>query len=76
VILSGGVGTRPGPTSRTLYPKQLLPLVSDATLLQETALRVADVERLAAPLVVRAVREVGRRAQGCSSRFSRRNENP
>ena len=52
VILSGGMGTRLWPLSRVLYPKQLLPLVSDDTLLQETARRVADAERFAAPLVV------------------------
>ena len=40
VILSGGSGTRLWPASRAGYPKQLLPLVGDRTLLQETALRV------------------------------------
>jgi len=40
VILSGGSGTRLWPLSRELYPKQLLPLVSKNTLLQETLLRV------------------------------------
>ena len=52
VILSGGVGTRLWPLSRELYPKQLLPLVSDHTLLQETARRVTDMDRFAPPLVV------------------------
>src|SRR5690348_14537728 len=52
VILSGGSGTRLWPLSRTLYPKQLLPLVSDHSLLQEAAMRVADRKRFAAPLVV------------------------
>jgi mannose-1-phosphate guanylyltransferase/mannose-6-phosphate isomerase len=52
VIISGGMGTRLWPLSRALYPKQLLPLVSDRTLLQETAARVADAERFAAPLIV------------------------
>lgn len=41
VLLSGGSGTRLWPASRTLYPKQLLPLLGTKTMLQETALRVA-----------------------------------
>ena len=36
VILSGGSGTRLWPYSRSLYPKQFLPLVSERTMLQET----------------------------------------
>jgi mannose-1-phosphate guanylyltransferase/mannose-1-phosphate guanylyltransferase/mannose-6-phosphate isomerase len=52
VILSGGSGTRLWPLSRALQPKQLLPLLSERSLLQETALRVAGRERFAAPLIV------------------------
>lgn len=40
VILSGGAGTRLWPLSRELRPKQLLPLTSEYSLLQETARRV------------------------------------
>ena len=51
VILSGGSGQRLWPLSRALYPKQLLPLHSRASMLQETALRVAG-DPFAAPTVV------------------------
>ena len=50
VILSGGSGTRLWPASRSMYPKQLLSLVDDKTMLQNTALRVA--ESGADPIVV------------------------
>ena len=39
VILSGGSGSRLWPLSREGYPKQFWPLVSDRTMLQETAAR-------------------------------------
>jgi mannose-1-phosphate guanylyltransferase/mannose-6-phosphate isomerase len=37
VILSGGSGTRLWPVSRESFPKQFWPLISDRTLIQETA---------------------------------------
>ena len=52
VILSGGTGSRLWPLSRALTPKQLLPLASDRTMLQETVGRVGDPARYAPPLVV------------------------
>lgn len=42
VILSGGSGTRLWPVSRQLHPKQLLPLVSEQTLLQDTITRLEN----------------------------------
>ena len=39
VILAGGVGTRLWPTSREIYPKQLLDLTGEETLLQQAARR-------------------------------------
>ncbi|RMD63066.1 MAG: mannose-1-phosphate guanylyltransferase/mannose-6-phosphate isomerase [Alphaproteobacteria bacterium] len=52
VILSGGVGSRLWPLSRALYPKQLLPLVGERTMLQETLNRVADPALFAPPMVI------------------------
>ena len=52
VILSGGAGTRLWPLSREGYPKQLLPLVTQKTMLQETALRLLGLPDLAKPIVV------------------------
>ena len=52
VILSGGAGTRLWPLSRELYPKQLLPLVNEATMLQETVQRLVGLEEMGKPLVV------------------------
>jgi mannose-1-phosphate guanylyltransferase/mannose-1-phosphate guanylyltransferase/mannose-6-phosphate isomerase len=52
VILSGGSGTRLWPLSRAALPKQLLPLASERTLVQETVLRLDGLPDLAAPLIV------------------------
>ncbi|MEJ2471981.1 MAG: mannose-1-phosphate guanylyltransferase/mannose-6-phosphate isomerase [Desulfuromonadales bacterium] len=52
VILSGGAGTRLWPLSRELYPKQLLPLIDERTMLQETVLRLEGLEGRCAPVVV------------------------
>ena len=51
VILSGGSGTRLWPVSRESFPKQLWPLISELSLLQETALR-ARGPGFAPPIVV------------------------
>ncbi len=52
VILAGGSGTRLWPLSRSLYPKQLLPLANEQTMLQNTVSRLAGVEQAATPLVI------------------------
>jgi mannose-1-phosphate guanylyltransferase / mannose-6-phosphate isomerase len=51
VILSGGAGTRLWPLSRELYPKQLLALTGERTMLQQTALRLSGLAATA-PVVV------------------------
>ncbi len=54
VVLSGGSGTRLWPLSREKYPKQLLPLIGDDSLLQATVRRVEGLAgvKLGAPMVV------------------------
>jgi mannose-1-phosphate guanylyltransferase/mannose-1-phosphate guanylyltransferase/mannose-6-phosphate isomerase len=52
VVLSGGSGTRLWPLSRTLYPKQLLPLAERESMLVATARRASAPDLFAAPLVV------------------------
>jgi len=52
VVLCGGSGTRLWPLSRTMLPKQFLPLVTRRTMLQETLLRLGGMAQLQAPLVV------------------------
>ena len=57
VILSGGAGTRLWPLSREYYPKQLLALTGDKSLLQETLARLTGFSsetkvNIDAPLVI------------------------
>lgn len=52
VILSGGSGTRLWPLSRALRPKQLLSLVSDATMIQDTVSRLNGISSIESPIVV------------------------
>src|SRR5258708_32753155 len=44
VILSGGTGSRLWPLSRSLFPKQLLALASERSLIQDTLLRATGTE--------------------------------
>ncbi|GAB4422851.1 MAG: mannose-1-phosphate guanylyltransferase [Anaerolineae bacterium] len=43
LILSGGVGTRLWPQSRKALPKQLLPLISERTMVQNTVDRILPI---------------------------------
>jgi len=52
VVLSGGAGTRLWPWSRSLYPKQFLPLMGPESLLAATCRRIADAERFSPPLIL------------------------
>ncbi len=52
VILAGGSGSRLWPLSRQLYPKQLIDLHSRYTMLQETLLRLDELDNIAAPIIV------------------------
>ena len=55
VILAGGEGTRLWPLSRRHYPKQLIRLFGERSLLQETLLRCAEMAtnvRVLPPLII------------------------
>jgi mannose-1-phosphate guanylyltransferase/mannose-6-phosphate isomerase len=52
VILAGGSGSRLWPLSRKLYPKQLLNLTGELSLLQNTLLRACDLPDVLPPIVV------------------------
>ena len=54
VILSGGEGTRLWPLSRTTYPKQYLAIddKDEFTLIQNTYLRLKNINNLLPPLIV------------------------
>lgn len=52
VILSGGAGKRLWPLSREDRPKQFLALTGERSLIQQTALRVADPALFEPPVVV------------------------
>ncbi len=71
VILSGGSGTRLWPLSREHHPKQLLCLIGNETLLQQTVKRLDGLAGAADPLIVcndelrflvaEQIREIGRK---------------
>lgn len=52
VILAGGSGSRLWPLSRQHYPKQLLKLFGDRTMLQQTLLRLDGLTDVGKPIVV------------------------
>ncbi|MFW6081545.1 MAG: mannose-1-phosphate guanylyltransferase/mannose-6-phosphate isomerase [Desulfosalsimonas sp.] len=52
VVLAGGSGTRLWPMSRHLFPKQLLRLTGNHTMLQQTILRAAEVKNTADPVLI------------------------
>lgn len=52
VILSGGSGTRLWPLSRKTYPKQLLSLIGEGSLLQQAVQRLSGTQDAAAPIII------------------------
>lgn len=52
VVLAGGTGSRLWPLSREMYPKQLLRLTHQTSLLQTTVSRLAGLEQVLPPIVV------------------------
>ncbi len=52
VVLAGGTGTRLWPLSREIYPKQLLSLTDQASLLQNTITRLGTIGGSQPPIIV------------------------
>lgn len=52
LVLAGGSGTRLWPLSRELFPKQLLNLTDDHSMLQNTILRLSGLDSVSPPLVI------------------------
>jgi len=52
IILAGGIGSRLWPLSRELYPKQVISLTGELSLLQTTVQRVAGLEEALTPIIV------------------------
>ncbi|MCF6247927.1 MAG: mannose-1-phosphate guanylyltransferase/mannose-6-phosphate isomerase [Desulfobacula sp.] len=52
VILAGGSGTRLWPLSRELYPKQLIDIYNEKTMLQNTVLRLDGLDKISKPIIV------------------------
>src|SRR3979411_2501117 len=52
LIMCGGAGTRLGPASREVHPKQFLPLFGVRSTFQETLLRVSDAALFERPIVI------------------------
>lgn len=52
VILAGGSGTRLWPLSRELYPKQMMEIYNEKTMLQNTVLRLDGIDALGSPVIV------------------------
>jgi mannose-1-phosphate guanylyltransferase len=59
VIMAGGVGTRFWPRSRAAYPKQLLNIVGERTMIQQTADRIASLIAPENILIVTNERQAG-----------------
>ncbi|MBI4550191.1 MAG: mannose-1-phosphate guanylyltransferase, partial [Candidatus Omnitrophica bacterium] len=57
VLMAGGSGTRFWPLSRAIRPKQLLPIVSQKTMLEETVRRILPLVPAERILVVTNVRQ-------------------
>lgn len=52
VILAGGSGTRLWPMSRELFPKQMIDIYNQHTMLQNTLMRLTGLKNLRPPIIV------------------------